>query len=64
MSTAARQFLTAANNSASLTPRQAIRRSIEHYDAAVQRGRSRFIDWEAARQKCSEIKREALNNLD
>jgi L-lactate dehydrogenase complex protein LldF len=64
MSAAARQFLIAANNSASRTPRQAIRRSIEHYEAAVQRGRARFLDWEAARQKCSEIKREALNNLD
>ena len=64
MSTAAREFLLAASNSATLTPRETIRRSIEHYEAAAQRGRSRFLDWEGARRKCSEIKWEALNHLD
>src|SRR2546428_41248 len=34
------------------------------YDAAHLRGRARFKDWEAARQKCQEIKREAINHLD
>jgi L-lactate dehydrogenase complex protein LldF len=64
MSTAAREFLIAAEKSAELTPRQTIRRSVGHYNAAVQRGRARFLDWEAARQKCYEIKWEALNHLD
>ncbi len=30
----------------------------------MDRGRARFADWEAARQRCHEIKWEALNNLD
>ncbi len=64
MSAAARQFLIAAEKSATLTPRQTIRRSVEHYNVNVQRGRLRFLDWEAARQKCYEIKWEALNHLD
>jgi L-lactate dehydrogenase complex protein LldF len=64
MSAPAREFLAAATNSDQLTPRKAIRRSIEHYNAAVQRGKARFLDWEAARQRCYEIKWEALNHLD
>lgn len=65
MSTAAREFLRrAAEKSADLTHRQIIRRNIDTYDGAVARGRERFADWEAARQRCHEIKWEALNNLD
>src|SRR4029077_10130126 len=49
---------------ADLTHREIIRRGIDQYNAANERGRSRFADWEAARQRCYEIKWEALNNLD
>jgi L-lactate dehydrogenase complex protein LldF len=65
MSAAAGEFFRAATKqSADLARRQIIRRAIEHYDASVQRGRARFLDWEAARQKCYEIRREAINHLD
>jgi L-lactate dehydrogenase complex protein LldF len=65
MSAAAQEFLRlAAEKSADLTHRQIIRKGIDQYNAANERGRSRFADWEAARQRCYEIKWEALNNLD
>jgi L-lactate dehydrogenase complex protein LldF len=65
MSSAAEQFLrSAAEKSADLVHRQTIRRAIDTYDQAVERGRSRFLDWEAARQKSYEIKWEAINHLD
>ena len=65
MSAAAEQFLRqAAEKSADLTHRQTIRRAIDSYDAAFARGRSRFADWQAARQRCYEIKWEAVNHLD
>src|SRR2546429_1290535 len=44
--------------------RDIIRQGIESYDAAHLRGRLRFRDWDAARQKCREIKQEAINHLD
>ena len=62
---AAGEFLRrSVEKSADLTHRQIIRRNIDHYDAAVLRGKSRFVDWEAARQRCAEIKQEAIENLD
>jgi len=65
MSTAAREFLRhAAEKSADLVHRGVIRKGIDQYNAAAGRGRARFSDWEAARQKCYEIKWEAVNNLD
>jgi L-lactate dehydrogenase complex protein LldF len=65
MSTPAEQFLrSAAQKSADLVHRQTIRRAIDHYESAVQRGESRFLDWEAARQRSHEIKWEAVNHLD
>jgi L-lactate dehydrogenase complex protein LldF len=65
MTTAAQEFLRAAiEESADTSRRQAIRRAIDQYDAAVQRGRRQFLDYEAARQTCYEIKWEALNHLD
>src|ERR1700751_1954436 len=65
MSSAAQEFLrSAAQKSADLTHRQIIRRGIDQYSSANDRGRGRFSDWEAARQRCHEIKWEALNNLD
>jgi L-lactate dehydrogenase complex protein LldF len=65
MSSAGHEFLRrAAEKSADLTHRQIIRRGIDQYNTANDRGRSRFADWEAARQRCYEIKWEALNNLD
>src|SRR5437899_3972701 len=63
--TAAQRFLQdAAVKSADLVHRQIILHGLESYDAAVLRGRARFKDWEAARRKCQEIKREAVNHLD
>ena len=65
MSAAAEQFLrSAAQKSADLVHRQTIRRAIDQYNAAVQKGQSRFLDWEAARQKSHGIKWEAVNRLD
>ena len=65
MSTAAQQFLRdAAEKSADLVHREIIRKNMESYDAAHLRGRSRFQDWESARRRCQEIKREAINHLD
>lgn len=66
MSTAAAQrFLhDSAEKAADLTHRDLIRRGMESYDAAFLKGRARIKDWEAARQKCQEIKREAINHLD
>ena len=65
MSTAAQEFLRRSiEKSADLTHKQIIRRGIDQYNTANDRGRMRFADWEAARQRCHEIKWEALNNLD
>jgi L-lactate dehydrogenase complex protein LldF len=65
MSTAAQQFLRdAASKSADLVHREIIRKNMESYDSAHLRGRSRFQDWESARRRCQEIKREAINHLD
>ena len=65
MSTAAQEFLRAAAiQSADLGHRRTIRQAIDHYDRAIERTRSRFDDWEAARQRCQEIKWEAVNHLD
>lgn len=65
MSAAAKEFLrSAAVKSADIAHRETIRRSINTYLQAVERGRARFLDWQAARQRCHEIKWEALNHLD
>ena len=65
MSTAAQRFLQdAAIKSADLLHREVIRRGMDSYDAAHLKGRARIKDWEAARQRCREIKREAINHLD
>lgn len=61
----AQEFLRgAAEKSADLVHRQVIRRNIDHYISAVGRGRIRFADWDAARQRCHEAKREAISHLD
>jgi L-lactate dehydrogenase complex protein LldF len=63
--TAAQRFLQdAAEKSADLVHREIIRHGMESYDAAHLKGRTRIQDWEAAREKCQEIKREAINHLD
>ncbi len=63
--TAAQDFLrNAATKSADLVHREILRRGIDHYDAAVSSGRARFLDWQAAREKCQSIKREAVDHLD
>ncbi len=65
MKTAAQEFLhAAARESADIAQRKAIGHAVGQYDAAVQRGRKQFLDYEAVRQKCYEIKWEALNHLD
>jgi L-lactate dehydrogenase complex protein LldF len=65
MSTPAQRFLEdAAVKSADLVHREIIRRGMDSYDAAHLKGRARIQDWEAARRKCQEIKREAVNHLD
>ncbi len=63
--TAAQQFLRdAAVKSADMAHREIIRRGMESYDAAHLKGRARINDWEAARERCQEIKRDAINHLD
>jgi L-lactate dehydrogenase complex protein LldF len=65
MSTASQRFLRdAAEKSADLVHREIIRKNMESYDAGHLKGRGRFKDWEAARRRCQEIKREAVNHLD
>lgn len=65
MSTAASEFLrNAAQKSADLAHRQIIRRAIDNYSAAFEKRRARFVDWEAARARCQEIKREAVSHLE
>jgi L-lactate dehydrogenase complex protein LldF len=65
MSTAAQEFLRkAAEKSADLVHRGIVRWNIDQYDAGVGRGKTRFADWEAARQRCHDIKWEAVNHLD
>ena len=65
MSTAAQEFLRkAAEKSADLVHRGIVRWNIDQYDAGVARGKARFADWEAARQRCHDIKWEAVNHLD
>jgi L-lactate dehydrogenase complex protein LldF len=62
---AAQKFLRdAAVKSADIVHRDIIRRNMESYQAAHERGRTRFKDWDAARRRCQEIKREAVNHLD
>ena len=63
--TPAQRFLRdAAEKSADLAHREIIRKGMESYEAAHQKGRARFKDWEAARRRCQHIKREAINHLD
>src|ERR1700683_2209928 len=65
MSSAASEFLrSAATKAADQNHREIIRHNIDQYEAAVRRGRTRFENWEAARQKAYEIKWEAVNHLD
>ncbi|MGA2235246.1 MAG: hypothetical protein ABSG23_07210 [Terriglobales bacterium] len=61
--TAAQRFLQdAALKSADLVHREIIQRGMDSYDSAHLKGRARIKDWEAARQKCQEIKREAFSS--
>lgn len=65
MSTAAQEFLRkAAVKSADLVHRGIVRWNIDQYDTGVGRGKTRFADWSAARQRCHDIKWEAVNHLD
>ena len=58
--TAAQKFLRdAAIKSADLVHREIIRKNMDSYDAAHNRGRARIKDWEAARRKIREV---ALQN--
>jgi len=65
MSTASQEFLRkAAEKSADLVHRGIVRWNIDQYDTGVGRGKTRFADWEAARQRCHDIKWEGVNHLD
>jgi L-lactate dehydrogenase complex protein LldF len=54
----------AREKTADLEHRKTIRWAIDTYDAAVGVGKARFANWETARQRCYEIKWEAVNHLD
>ncbi len=63
MSEAAREFLRwAVKKSGDLTHQQIIRRATQQ--SGKRAGQVSFNDWEAARQRCYEIKSEALGQLD
>ncbi len=47
-----------------LAHRETIRWATDTYDVSVAKGKERFLDWEEARQRCYEIKWEAVNHLD
>ena len=65
MTTAAQEFeRKAAEKASDLVHRGIVRWNIDQYDAGVGRGKTRFADWEAARQRCHDIKWEAVNHLD
>jgi L-lactate dehydrogenase complex protein LldF len=65
MSTASQEFLRkAAEKSSDLVHRGIVRWNIDQYDTGVGKGKTRFADWEAARQRCHDIKWEAVNHLD
>lgn len=65
MSTAAEQFHhKAVEKSGDLVHRNKIQHAMASYDTAVERGKSRFLDWEEARRRCAAIKYEAVNHLD
>src|SRR5260370_2940564 len=64
VSNAQRFLRDAAEKSADLVHREIIRKGMESYDVAHAKGKTRFAFWEAARQRCQEIKREAVNHLD
>jgi L-lactate dehydrogenase complex protein LldF len=64
-SAAAQQFFRQAiEKSADLAHREIIRKGIDSYYVAFDRGRARFADWQAARDRCQQIKWEAVNHLD
>jgi len=63
--TAEQQFhQDAAENTANLGLRGILRKNIDTYEIAYEKGKLRFADWEAARQRCHEIKWEGVNHLD
>lgn len=65
MSVSSDRFLhDAAEKVANRELRQIVRQGIGHYDAAARQGRSRFRSWEAARERCAQAKREAVEHLD
>jgi len=65
MSDAVQQFHDRAQAKVDdVSHRKKIRWAIDTYEKAVLRGRARFADWEAARQRCYEIRWEAINHLD
>jgi L-lactate dehydrogenase complex protein LldF len=62
---AAAEFLRrAAGEAADTRLRDTVRHNIASYSEAVVRGKLRFADWESARTRAQEIKREAISNLD
>jgi L-lactate dehydrogenase complex protein LldF len=64
LSNAQRFLRDAAEKSADLVHREIIRKGMDSYDVAHTKGKTRFAFWDAARQRCQEIKREAVNHLD
>lgn len=65
MSTAAQEFdRKAAEKSSDLVHRHKIQTAIGSYNTAVERGKTRFADWEEARRRCAAVKYDAVNHLD
>ena len=64
MNPAAEFLRQSTAKSADLEHRRIIRWNMDNYDAAVLRGKSRFLDWDAARERCAAIKQDAIDHLD
>jgi len=63
--TPSKQFLHDAGiKSADLVHRDIIRLGMDNYEASFSKGKPRFLNWEAARSKAQQIRREAINHLD
>ena len=65
MITPAQEFLrSATDKSADLKHRRIIRKNIDHYDNSLLRVLPRYLNYETARDRCAQIKHEALEHLD
>ena len=63
MNAATEFLLNAATKSADLGHRRILRKNMDHYEVRLAEGMARFANWDAARDRCAAIKRDAIENL-